>query len=1102
MQANDVQFGAVTLVQLRLLNADVPFAVPRGTEVRLQFNDTLDEVILRAKDAQWLVRGETDVEHARVRALLSQGMPNVLWVARVQGASIAVQAHQFPVGYFMHDAEVIGIDEAIVDDLRAHEQERTSVEYVVQMLAQAVTLPPVEAGRPPRFLLAGTPNKRPDQQQAFRLLGHRWNLDVVRTDDALHVAHVTRSARRNDELKRPVVLVEAPWTFRDETLAGRERGQLQAALAARLQDTRSYLRVWEEYQRLEHERGVERARRMGALPFDERPLFTNGCWRFTLVASPEAFAFMRQQADLTLEASATLPPELSVAASESSSARTRTFIGEYVQCDERRSTVDVRPLRTADLDHAPPERGVLFVSLTGDRLQFERRDRARRAVIAAETPMPQLGPLLEGLDVPRRALPRMEALPPRSPAREVFGGEPTQRQTDAVDVAINTPDIALIQGPPGTGKTRVIAAIQARLAELTADPGRVAAQTLLTSTQHIAVENAASATVVFGLPAVKIGRNRRQVIDAVTSGAERWRQDMVAQVRARLADFPERPLEVRYKRARDLVLRFTGAPNARDSVADVIDEVLTLGEHALRAETKDRLRDLKAVRPSGEPHEDVTLALRAVRALRTEREAFLDDGPASARKALRRLNDAPLTADERTLLEDAGVWSSEEAPPFLEALAHLKQALLTRLQPDTLPGAPVQVPPEVTHALTSALRDLQRALRDDRAGSGQTRSDVAGVLYDFLDALENDPRGVHDAVRDYSAVLAATCQQSDSFAVREFKTKTGHAVRAFDNVVVDEAARVNPLDLLIPMAQAERRIILVGDHRQLPHLLEPDIERQLQASVGDEYQDALHQSLFERLFQDLQARERRDGIKRVVTLDKQYRMHPLLGQFVSDNFYPAGEAFASGRSASDFAHDLPGYDGRPAAWVDVPFERGAERGGRSKSRVAEARWIAAEAKRVLDARPDFSVGVITFYADQVRELLRALQDVDLVEQGEDGQLRIHGAYRETYDRQGRTKERLRVGTVDAFQGMEFDVVFLSVTRSNTLPSSTALEERRKYGHLTLPNRLCVAMSRQQRLLIVVGDTGMLPPPDAPSAVRALSNFHRLCKGRHGRLVSA
>jgi len=53
----------------------------------------------------------------------------------------------------------------------------------------------------------------------------------------------------------------------------------------------------------------------------------------------------------------------------------------------------------------------------------------------------------------------------------------------------------------------------------------------------------------------------------------------------------------------------------------------------------------------------------------------------------------------------------------------------------------------------------------------------------------------------------------------------------FESVIVDEAARANPLDLFIPLSMARRRVVLVGDHRQLPHLLEPDVERQLAEGV-------------------------------------------------------------------------------------------------------------------------------------------------------------------------------------------------------------------------------------------------------------------------------
>ena len=96
------------------------------------------------------------------------------------------------------------------------------------------------------------------------------------------------------------------------------------------------------------------------------------------------------------------------------------------------------------------------------------------------------------------------------------------------------------------------------------------------------------------------------------------------------------------------------------------------------------------------------------------------------------------------------------------------------------------------------------------------------------------------------------------------------------------------------------------------------------------------------------------------------------------------------------------------------------------------------------------------------------------------------------------RERLHVGTVDAFQGKEFDVVLLSMTRSNRIVVTADEDVRRKYGHLALPNRLCVSMSRQRRLLVVVGDAAMLQDSAARAAVPGLVAFRGLCQGPHGR----
>ena len=77
----------------------------------------------------------------------------------------------------------------------------------------------------------------------------------------------------------------------------------------------------------------------------------------------------------------------------------------------------------------------------------------------------------------------------------------------------------------------------------------------------------------------------------------------------------------------------------------------------------------------------------------------------------------------------------------------------------------------------------------------------------------------------------------------------------------------------------------------------------------------------------------------------------------------------------------------------------------------------------------------------------------------------------------------KVGTVDAFQGMEFDVVFLSVVRSEG-----------SIDFLT-PNRLCVSMSRQKKVLIAVGCKDFFTSKEARSQkIPALSEFYDLCAG--------
>jgi hypothetical protein len=97
----------------------------------------------------------------------------------------------------------------------------------------------------------------------------------------------------------------------------------------------------------------------------------------------------------------------------------------------------------------------------------------------------------------------------------------------------------------------------------------------------------------------------------------------------------------------------------------------------------------------------------------------------------------------------------------------------------------------------------------------------------------------------------------------------------------------------------------------------------------------------------------------------------------------------------------------------------------------------AWAPRVAAGEPPKEVGVITFYGAQVRELKARLAE-----------------------RGGRYKNlKLRVGTVDRFQGMERPIIIASLVRNNDTGS---------VGFARKPERVNVAFSRAQELLVIVG----------------------------------
>ncbi|GAA8042693.1 hypothetical protein HpMS86_12450 [Helicobacter pylori] len=78
----------------------------------------------------------------------------------------------------------------------------------------------------------------------------------------------------------------------------------------------------------------------------------------------------------------------------------------------------------------------------------------------------------------------------------------------AIEIALNTPDIAIIQGSPGTGKTTVINAICERLFEEYPKDKNIKGQILLCSQGHDATNNARECIKVGRLPTFKFGAKK------------------------------------------------------------------------------------------------------------------------------------------------------------------------------------------------------------------------------------------------------------------------------------------------------------------------------------------------------------------------------------------------------------------------------------------------------------------------------------------------------------------------------------------------------------------------------------------------------------------
>jgi GTPase SAR1 family protein len=264
---------------------------------------------------------------------------------------------------------------------------------------------------------------------------------------------------------------------------------------------------------------------------------------------------------------------------------------------------------------------------------------------------------------------------------------------------------------------------------------------------------------------------------------------------------------------------------------------------------------------------------------------------------------------------------------------------------------------------------------------------------------------------------AATCA---GMAKRDY----GLNRKPFDVVIVDEAGKAFLAEILLP-ASVARKLILVGDHNQLPPTVTEDM---LAKVIGyrlplAEVEEMLRRNTFQDFFEELPGENK-------AMLTEQHRMHKDLGDLVGALFY--GGRLTSAKQTSQF----PMVSKRLQV---VDFS-------------GHLRYL-----HVVDEFGSLANGF-------EREILLGLLD-HLRSRGVPANLRIlvicpYKAQREAL--QAELKQRdypfpVTASTVDAVQGGQATLVFLLMTRG--AGQSPFLLDR---------NRLNVALSRAEEAIIILG----------------------------------
>ncbi|CAH0473729.1 unnamed protein product [Peronospora belbahrii] len=354
----------------------------------------------------------------------------------------------------------------------------------------------------------------------------------------------------------------------------------------------------------------------------------------------------------------------------------------------------------------------------------------------------------------------------------------------------------------------------------------------------------------------------------------------------------------------------------------------------------------------------------------------------------------------------------------------------------------------VVRVLSEGLFDGEKGgvLSESKKNRKKMRKYACEVEEVLLESLVSKHRSTFSTVKQAreaiiknAQIVFCTLSGAGSVSMCEF-------AQDFDALIIDEAAQAVEASTLIPFKFRPQRVVLVGDHRQLPATV---ISKKL-VSMG--YDRSLQQRLVE------------NGSP-VLLLTQQYRMHPEIAEFPSFYFY-GGRLVQDGNmrdwTAQNYHHD-PASE--PLLFYDVQGVQSQVNRSSSLRNMNEVEVVVQLVRRLLTTYPQMEwkkrIGVIAPYKQQICELRGAIGKLETAFNRHLG---------------------IEVNTVDGFQGREKEIIIYSCVRTSYSGCRTKTRWNRDKNKDNTDildafwadeRRMNVAITRAKSSLWIVGNSTLL-----------------------------